>query len=272
MTGYVKPYLRSMPRPLRKEYRLFYCTLCKTLQAEYGLPGMACLTYELTALLLLAAALDEEPPPVFHGACSLTPFYPVFYTDYMGQRFQAAASVSVVMAEGEAADDLQDEGSLKAWVAGRLLHRASEKARGRLESACDGIDQALGACFRLEEEGASLEELMEGSGKLAQSMLHAMLWTEAKLGRENLLPIAHDLGAWVYLMDAMDDRQKDHRRGSFNPLENLPEGTDPAFLAEKLERSIAAAIETLPLRRYQQLIQYLLGQCLSRTRQESGRT
>ena len=59
MFGYVIADLGRLTEAQRLRYHSVYCGLCRALYADYGAAGALALTYDMTFLTLLLAALYE---------------------------------------------------------------------------------------------------------------------------------------------------------------------------------------------------------------------
>lgn len=260
MIGYIKPFLKDLPRELKKEYRAVYCGLCHTLNKIGGLLGTACLNYEATLILVVLLAMQEDEPMVFHGSCSHTPLLHVGFVDYLNQAFVNAACVSLVAAKLEVTDNLHDERAFRWVVAERLLRRGAKRAEEELRGAAENIICSVENYYSLEQNADSnFGTLLDASGEIFEVMAAPLIMTAGEVPNAvELLLLMNELGKWTYLMDACDDWQDDTKRGSFNAASKLDSISSVRDIVAHTEDRIKSHVLQLPIRRYHELINTLL--------------
>jgi len=80
------------------------------------------------------------------------------------------------------------------------------------------ITAALGELYRLEKaQDAGMDALADAFGRALEAAMAAAP-VEDVFTKKTLCRMGYYLGRWVYLVDALDDMQKDEQTGSFNPL------------------------------------------------------
>ena len=60
MFGYINPLKAELDTEQRKEYQLFYCTLCQTLGNNYGHSARMALSYDATLLAIMIVGMLES--------------------------------------------------------------------------------------------------------------------------------------------------------------------------------------------------------------------
>ena len=145
MFGFVAADAGALSEEEKERYRAVYCGLCLALRDRYGQLSRACLTYDLTFLVLLCDSLHEPVETqgashcVMHPApAAPRPWARSTWTDY-------AADLSVALAYHKVLDDIADDGDLKARAAERLLAGAYVRARTRIPEQCAEIERAMAA-------------------------------------------------------------------------------------------------------------------------------
>jgi len=217
MFGYIRPLECELKVREQAEYRGVYCGLCKSIGRRYGQLERLTLSYDCAFLALTLFAISGAStftpgncgPRVYRGKRPIANASPVL--DY-------AADVNVLLAWYKAADDAADEKSAKAAAARLALRRAykkATKANPKLDEAIRGSMQKL---HDLEtDKTVSTDEPSNAFGTLlAEVILHAPMLPESE--RTAAQWMYYNLGKWVYLMDAWDDRDKDEKSGSYNPF------------------------------------------------------
>lgn len=256
MIGYLKPHLKKAGKAMKKEYRAVYCGLCHALKGKHGFVGMACLNYEVTLLLLLGAALRDEKPRIFHGACTLSPLIFVPYVDYYTDDFLAAADISLIIADAEAADNLEDDKKFRWKIASKILSHAAKKIT---LADTSGIRSAIEKYYNSEKsDSIDYSAVIRYCGDLVEALAFPLTNGLPEEERERYLSIANNIGKWVYLVDACDDWAKDQKSGSFNPINLFPADLDPAHLIDLFETLIADDLCSMQIKHYKELTKYLL--------------
>lgn len=128
MFGYVIADLGRLTEAQRLRYHSVYCGLCRALYADYGAAGALALTYDMTFLTLLLAALYE--PEERSGAARCLR-HPVRAQQWASSEFTAyAAAMNCLLAWENCRDDWADEKKLSAAAAGGMLAPGREEGRG----------------------------------------------------------------------------------------------------------------------------------------------
>ena len=117
-------------------------------------------------------------------------------------------------------DDIADGGFFKRLAcrlikpALSLMHRKAAKRQEMLDRA---VASAMKEQEKIEKSGtASLDEAADPSGKML-----AAIFSQGYYGEDKMEACAgYLLGRWIYLLDAVDDIEKDIKSGSYNPLKS----------------------------------------------------
>ncbi len=217
MFGYIRPLECELKVREQEEYRGYYCGLCKSIGVRYGQLERLTLSYDCAFLAALLSAISGGVgfsrgncgPRCYRGKRAIANPSPAL--DY-------AADVNVLLAWYQAADDAADEHSAKAFSARLALSRAYRKAAKRYPELDRAIRENTERLHALEaEQIASTDEPSDTFGKtLSAVILHApMLPPSERRAAEWMF---YNLGRWIYLIDAWDDREKDAKSGCYNPF------------------------------------------------------
>ena len=258
MIGYLKPDFKNMPVGQKKEYKAFYCGLCKALKREFSYLGISCLNYELTAFCILLSGLRTKKEKIFHGSCTISPFVPVTYVDYFKEDLTCAANLSILIAHYEIKDNLQDEGGLKWNVINKLMKNKSKKSINALHDNIFQIDDAVSMYYETEKNISSkFNDVLDADGILIEAFLSPLIKNYDMATEALLLELANSLGKWIYIVDACDDLRNDISDNNFNPLLLMDNLGDIGTIIQSIETTISAIIRSLPLLCYQNLIEYI---------------
>jgi len=93
------------------------------------------------------------------------------------------------------------------------MHKKAAKRQEMLDRA---VAAAMEEQQKIEKSGtASLDEAADPSGKMLAAIFSQGYYGEDKI---QLWRFGYLLGRWIYLLDAVDDIEKDIKSGSYNPL------------------------------------------------------
>lgn len=258
MVGYLKPDFGNAPKEYKKTYKTFYCGLCKALKSQYNYIGILSLNYEITAFLLLLSGLRENEQIHFHGSCSISPFVPVRYVDYLQSDLIKAAHLSVLIAYYEILDNTKDIGSAKWKVIEKYASKKSKKSIDFLKDNYEEIKEAINDFYDTENSGtATFMKIVESDGELIKTFLSTLTNQFDVDTTNNLLELSKLLGKWIYLIDACDDLQEDSKKNNFNPLFLLDDVKNVERIINSIEYRIEEIIKDLPIFSYKELINYI---------------
>ncbi len=248
MFGYIRPLECELKVREQAEYRGVYCGLCKSIGRRYGQVERLTLSYDCAFLALVLLSLSGGAafstgncgPRVYRGRRPIANASPSL--DY-------AADVNVLLAWHKAADDAADDKSAKAFAARAALKRAYRKAA----RANPALDQDIRKSMeRLHVcEAARIASTDESSnafgGLLAAVILRAPTLPAGE--RKAAEWMFYNLGKWVYLMDAWEDRARDEKSGGYNPfLLSQTDVEQAAFLLNITRNEALKAYELLTLK------------------------
>ena len=229
MFGYVGVYPKDLSPAARDCYQSYYCGLCRTLRARYGLTGQFSLSFDMTFAAVLLSALYEPRTAHSRGRCAahLLRARPRAVNEFV----EYAADMTAVLAYYNLQDNWQDEQNRASRLLAGRLERFLPEVRQRWPAPCAAIEKELAALNALEAAGSTdLDGLCGCFGRLLGAVFCPKgddMWAPvlARLGR--------GLGGFIYLMDAYDDLAKDRRHGSFNALAPLAAALSPADFEQR---------------------------------------
>ena len=126
MFGYVIADLGRLTEAQRLRYHSVYCGLCRALYADYGAAGALALTYDMTFLTLLLAALYEPEERSGAARCLRHPAQAQSWTQTELTGY--AAAMNCLLAYENRRDDWHDDRKLSAAAAAGLLGRGAKRA------------------------------------------------------------------------------------------------------------------------------------------------
>ena len=213
MFGYVR---YDMPNLFIKDlmlYKALYCGLCKGIAKSCGHAARVGLTYDvafLSALLHNISGTDirVERKNCFEHAIRKRPIAAVDdLTEELG-------ALNTVLAYYKLTDDIADGGrgrGRRLWFR-KGYKRAKRKYPGMVDIVT-GYMRDQGAAEK--QKVSSPDMAAEPTAAMMQSLSDHFLKDKATDSTRGLF---YSLGKWVYLIDALDDYDKDKKKGRYNPF------------------------------------------------------
>lgn len=210
MFGYI-----VLPSSASKEdkavYRKAYCGLCHTLKEKYGKDGMLSLSYDMTFLTLLLSDLESAEVTEGKERC---PVHPLLRHEYFTTPVMDYTSdMQILLTYYSLLDSIHDEGKgEKRELRYRPFIENIEKKYPRQAKA---VKENLAAIGEYEKKGEKDEEK---TALLFGNLLgEIFVMDDTGFFRNDLFLLGCNIGKFIYLLDAWDDRKKDRQRGQYNP-------------------------------------------------------
>lgn len=205
---------------MRRAPRLPYCGTCKTLGASYGQATRLLLNHDTVFLaeLLLAHSAAPEWSSAHRSFNCLT--MPKAGESPVALEFAAAATIA--LAHYRVIDHRADSRQTRWDWAARLLSPSYRRAAARLRDwgfPVAKLAEILDTQVAREANPESLAHVAEPT-----ALATALFFSHGArvVGREDLSEsmhrIGHRFGFLIYALDAFEDRERDAKRGDFNPL------------------------------------------------------
>ena len=211
MFGYVIPDKNNMYIKDFNVFQAFYCGLCKTLGKTGSQLTRFCTNYDVTFYSVLLHSLlgvevkFERKMCVYNAKKKV-----VVAADELSRKM---ADLSVLLVYYNAADDVRDGKPMRALIKWRLALR-KRKAAKRLPK----IDALMRERFKkladLEDAGSEdIDLVADQFASLMRDITRELMRTD-----DNIDTFTYNLGRLVYLMDAVDDVEKDSKKNRYNVL------------------------------------------------------
>ena len=218
-------YIRTRKADLRvreyEYYRASYCGLCRSMGKCTGQCSRLTLSYDVAFLANVRMLIRGTVPTFRRRRCLV---HPLRRRSMMepNEELDFCASAAALLAYEKCRDDVADEGRLGRFSA-RLrclcLYGAYRRAKKRLPALAETVRQALAELSRMEAERIpSVDRPAAVFGRLLAAVCsEGLTGAEAATARV----IGDKTGRFIYIVDAVDDMQKDAKSGNFNPVLGL---------------------------------------------------
>ncbi len=225
MFGYVTPLKDELRIHEYNTFKSYYCGLCFHLKNEFGnLPRMV-LNYDMTFLALVLDSLNTEPIYTKMKHCLTSPIKkkPIILDN---KALSYAAHININLVYYKLLDDAIDNKSLRSKLCAQLINPYKKKFSSSVYHINSVIQDNLQQLYALEKGGnfSSIDEICDPFSLIVAHIFKSYphpVTDDNELVRENLFHFGYALGKWIYMIDALDDLEKDMEKGKFNPLNLL---------------------------------------------------
>lgn len=209
MFGYITVCKDELKIKDYTKYRAYYCGVCHTLGKRYNQIMRLGLSYDLTFLALLLDSMATENTVTKNRSCikHLGKKHPVVVNC---DALKYASDVNVLLSFYKILDDIKDSFSIKSMILYLLYVLPAKKAGKRQVYLNHSIKENLSKLSKIEK--SNTDDIDKASHYFAQIM------KDIFYGNDNLEKLGYDLGRYIYLIDAIDDYDKDLKSKNFNPL------------------------------------------------------
>ena len=214
MFGYVNPDGPYLFVKDEKLYKALYCGMCKSIGKGCGGCAKSALTYDIAFMSALMHNIAGVDVKLEKKRCLL----------HVRRRLMATPDdisvtlgcVNTVLAYYKLLDDKQDGDKKGAFA---FIYRRGYKRAVKRHPEIDGIVRRGTEAQRAVENAkvAIIDQACEPSAVIMKELAAYVLGENATADTDAL---NYDIGKWVYLADALDDYDKDVKKGRYNVLYN----------------------------------------------------
>lgn len=221
-------------------YKAMYCGLCKSIGEACGQMARVGLTYDVTFLSVLlhnmtGTDIKVEKQNCFEHAIKKRP---IAVVDELTKELGA---LNTVLAYYKLTDDIEDGDKGR----GRRIwfQKGFRRAQKRYPNLVQIVERYMREQAAAEKsKTASPDMAADPTAYMMQELSDYFLKEKASEATRGLF---YGLGKWVYLIDALDDYDKDRKKGSYNPFVCAYGQDDKKRLMEKNGEEIAFLFDTL---------------------------
>lgn len=215
MFGYISPDAPYLFKKDETLYKALYCGLCKSIGAGCGQTARTALTYDMAFTSALVHNILGEDVKIEKARCCLHVLKrrPITRVD---ETSVAVGCVNTALAYYKLCDDKQDGD--RRGVLRHLYKGGYKRVLKKHPKVCEIISKYTAEQSALEKAGCAVIDMAcEPSANMMAELSDYLLKDRAT---EFTRKLFYALGKWVYLADALDDYDKDVKKGRFNVLYN----------------------------------------------------
>ncbi len=273
MFGYVSADKNELKVIELADYNACYCGLCRSIGTRYGQAARLTLNYDCAFLSMLLCGINGEREAE-KSYCAYKPLSKKRVIAKDSPSFRFGADVEIALAWYKLKDDWDDERKIIALAGKTGLYSAFKKLQKLSKETAETVENGINALSKLEK--ANCTEIDEVANTFAQMMSELVEFapTEDKTQTTVLSHLMFALGRWIYLMDAWEDREKDAKKGSYNPFIASKKQNDKenaSFLLHNALNKAICAYDLLDLKTHKGVLDNIMYRgCVAKTEKLLG--
>lgn len=211
MFGYINVNEQELKLKEYTAYRSYYCGLCRNLHQRYGRTAQMMLNYDLTFLALVLTGLYEPETQIEEHRCIPHPVqkHPMVGNDAISY----AADMCVLLSWQKLMDDWYDEKQVVKRAAAGLLRKGYERISREYPRQTRAVEKNIRLLHEAEKQGNM--DIDYVAGLTGHFLSEVFVWKD-DMWQEDLRKMGFFLGKFIYLMDALEDVEKDRKQGNYN--------------------------------------------------------
>lgn len=234
MFGYVKTDFPNLYIKDDTLYKAMYCGLCKSIGKCCGNKCRLVLNYDLTFLSVLLHNVCNEDIRVEKQRCFVHWFRKKAMSN-VTELSKRIAYLNVILAHYKILDDIIDNG--KGKIKKLFINKGYKKAKKSEPILDDFVRIGYENLRKLEVDGCDSIDIVADC--FSNIILNCVRELSRECFSESLGNLAYNLGKWIYLIDAIDDFDKDLEKKSYNVFSlNYKDVTSKKELIEKYNKNI----------------------------------
>lgn len=213
MFGYVRYDLPNLHVKDFLLYKAMYCGLCKGIGAACGQRARLGLTYDVTFLSALLHNLTGTDIRITQQNCFEHAIRkrPIAEVDDLTRELGA---LNALLTYYKLADDVRDGNGGRGKMS--WFKKGARRAKTTYPELAKLVERYIAEQIAVEKkQSASLDEAAEPTAALMRSLAVHFLKEKNTPAAEQLF---YCVGKWVYLIDALDDYEKDCKKQRYNPF------------------------------------------------------
>ncbi len=265
MFGYVRadtPYLYIKDQNL---YRAMYCGLCKGIAEVCGNSARMGLSYDVTFLSVLLHNIAGEDVKIEKSHC-LTHCIRHRAMAEVDELTRRLGALNTALVYYKYTDDIADGDrgrGKRLW-----FKKGFKRAQKKYPEVIKIVRENMSAQAQIER--AATPSIDRAADATATTLKEFSAYALGEKRTEHTDKLFYALGKWIYLIDALDDYDKDVKKGAYNPFVlsfNAPckeslltekSGEEVAFVFENIFCDIEESVKEIPFRFNRDLVNNVL--------------
>ena len=215
MFGYLDIEKDKLEQGQHGLWQTFMCGLCFSTKKLYGNYPRVFISNDVNFFNVLFHSVTNADVSVTNKRCFSHPIKKrsVLQETYLTDKLSVA---NVLLTYWNIYDDTVDGGSVKKKTALRMFRKCYAKAKRDFPELDGLLSKRYGELRELEQSNcSSIDRVAHAFSQLVQDFSTLVLGEQAN---EYTQTLCYNLGKWIYLIDALDDVEKDIKRHNYNPF------------------------------------------------------
>lgn len=215
MFGYLDIDKKNIEDGQRGLWQSFMCALCFSTKKLFGNIPRMFITNDINTFNVLFHSILQTDVELTKSRCFAHPVrkQTMVANDELTDKLSIA---NVLLTRWNLYDDVVDDKSFKKKVALSAFSRAYKKAKKMWPQLDQTICNRYTELRDLEQSGcSSIDQVAHSFAVLSQDFCSLTLGENDSEFAQNL---CYNLGKWIYLIDALDDIEKDLKHKQYNPF------------------------------------------------------
>lgn len=217
MFGYLIPQKSELKVRELQDWQAAYCGVCHAISKDCGQAPRFALQNDMASLALMLIDLSGDTFHAHKKAC-IAHIIKKRITLKKNDALTYCGDVTTLLARHKLLDMWNDEKKLYAPVANALISSGYKKAEKRNPKLAQEFSDILN---RLSEVEKDKNVSFDVPAALSGELLWAVAMNADNISDSDKMVLADmmkNLGIWIYIADAIEDKEEDIKKGCFNPL------------------------------------------------------
>lgn len=247
MFGYIRIQKSELLVRELEAYKSVYCGLCRQMGRDYSFLSRFILSYDCTFYAVFLLSLRKSCAGFERKCCRFNPLRRCTYCKQSDDSISRAAALSIILAYYKLIDDISDSGFFKrvgVKIVKPLFSRWRKKAACRYPELDKLVETMLISQQKAEQNpDCNLDMAADPTAVMLGSVM-ALEGRDETMKRV-LYQTGYGLGRFIYIIDAVDDFDKDMKSGAFNPFKNC--GNRSEVMKNNLSQALAMTFDAYNL-------------------------
>lgn len=248
MFGYIKVQKGDLLVKEYEAYKSIYCGLCRQMGKDYSPFSRFILSYDCTFYAMFLMSKYRTCDGFENKRCCCLPTKKCTYCKTESNHLSKAAAFSVIAVYYKLVDDIADSKFVKKLLYKFLKFIVSfwrKKASKKFPELDVAVKNMVDEQFMAEKDiNCHLDMACEPTAKMMATILE--LESSDPAQKRLLHQMGYGLGRFIYMIDAVDDFEKDKKKGNFNPFNSYKENTYQV-MKNNLSQSLAMTYDAYNL-------------------------
>lgn len=216
MFGYIFPEKAHLYMKDFDLYRNFYCGICKSMGRQFGQNSRFTINFDITFLTIVIhnyLGVDVQYETL---KCVTKPFNKTRAAVSENDLTDRMACLNVILTYYKLFDDVVDNKKTSRKIALKAIKKAKLKADVRLPNVSQIVEKRYEALRNLERSNEiGIDKVAHEFAAMMQEVCDEIVGDKTQ---DFFSKMCYNVGKWIYLIDALDDFEKDSLEKNYNPF------------------------------------------------------